>query len=113
MAPLVFLPRSAPARIVAPDFMLWIAAAHSTRTRCAGRDTDRHSTPALRRGAPPGPVGAGRFARSALGHRTNRGTLLRRRHRRDTKGDVRDRELESSTKLVERRDRFGLVLHLV
>src|SRR5438105_15085106 len=111
MAPLVFLPRSAPARIVAPEFMLWIAAAHSTRTRCAGRDTDRHSTPALRRGAPPGPVGAVRFARSGLGHRTNRGSLRRRRHRRDTKDDVHDRALDSFPKLVEHLEGFVLVLH--
>src|SRR5438132_10599716 len=111
MAPLVFLPRSAPAWIVAPDFMLWITAAHSTRTRCADRDTDRHSTPALRRGAPPGPVGAVRFARSGLGHRTNRGSLRRRRHRRDTKDDVHDRALDSFPKFVEHLEGFVLVLH--
>src|SRR5438105_15056957 len=111
MAPLVFLPRSAPARIVAPDFMLWIAAAHSTRTRCAGRDTDRHSTPALRRGAPPGPVGAISFARSGLGHRTNRESLRRRRHRRDTKDDVHDRAMDSFPKLVAHLEVSVLVLH--
>src|SRR5207245_10074921 len=108
MAPLVFLPRSAPARIVAPDFMLWIAGAHSTRTRCAGRDTDRHSTPALRRGAPPGPVGAVRFARSVLGHGPNRGSLRRRRHQRVPRGDVDDRAVVSFLMLIERLE--GLVL---
>src|SRR5260370_36616939 len=109
VAPLVFLPRSAPARIIAPDFMLWISAA-GDRSDCSRTHTDRHITPALRRGATAGSVGAVGFGRSGLGDLANGRSLGRRRHQGDAKGQVADRTPESGPQPIEHLERFVLVL---
>src|SRR6266851_9026193 len=109
VAPLVFLARSAPARIVAPDFMLWISAA-GDRSDCCRPDADRHTTPALWRGATAGSVGAIGFARPGLGDLADGRSLRRRRHQGDAKDQVDDRALDAITQLVEHLERFVLVL---
>src|SRR5260370_27158278 len=90
VAPLVFLPRSAPARIIAPDFMLWISAA-GDRSDCSRTHTDRHITPALRRGATAGSVGAVGVGRSGLRDLANGRSLRRRRHPGDAENQGDDR----------------------
>src|SRR5260370_2277565 len=110
VAPLVFLPRYAPARIIAPDFMLWISAAGDC-SDCSRPHTDRHITPALRRGATAGSVGAVGFGRPGLGDLANGRSLRRRRHQGDAKDQVDDRTLDAVPQLVEHLERFVLVLN--
>src|SRR5437879_3778880 len=108
VAPLVFLTRSAPARIVAADFML--RAAGSVRAPGGDRRSHRSCTALLWRGPAAGPIGAVRLGGSAFRHLAHDRSRRRGRSRRHPVDQRHDRALDALAQLVEHLERFVLVL---